>query len=164
MFKEIAGLASMMKQAQKLSDRMQDISRQLKGKRVVGTSGGGMIEVEMNGLGECVAVKIDPLLVERGDLEMIEDLLPGALNQALGKAKKLHGEAMQSLTENIPVPGLNSAIAKLISGEQDATDHDPETDNDPNSDFDDDNDLAAENDDDQDGDQSGSNAGNRPGK
>jgi DNA-binding YbaB/EbfC family protein len=117
MFKEIAGLTSILKQAQKFRDRMEDVTRQLKAKRATGAAGGGMVEVEVNGLGECISVKIDPLLVERGEREMIEDLLPAAFNQALAKAKQQHGRAMQAVADGIPVPGLNEAMAKMMSGD-----------------------------------------------
>lgn len=115
MFKEIAGMASLMKQAQKLSDRMESVSRELKSKRVVGAAGGGMVEVEMDGLGECLAVKIDSMLVEGGEREMIEDLLPAAINQAMNKAKEHHASAMKALTADLPVSGLGSSISKMIA-------------------------------------------------
>ena len=79
----------------------------------MGKTGGGMVEVEVNGLGEVLRLTIDPQLVERGEREMIEDLVPAAVNQALAKAKQLHVEAMQSMTRDLDVPGLNEAIAQL---------------------------------------------------
>jgi hypothetical protein len=101
-----------------------------------------MVEVEVNGLGECLSVKIDPLLVERQDREMIEDLLPGAFNQALAKAKQHHSDAMQSLTANIPLPGLNEAISKMMSGEKAGPFEDDDDDSD-GDDPDDDEDSAS---------------------
>lgn len=113
MFKGLANLASMMKQAQQMGGKMQGIQQKLKAERVVGTAGGGMVEVEANGLGEILRLKIDPALVEKGEREMIEDLVPAAVNQANARAKQLHTEAMQSLTEGIELPGLNDALAKI---------------------------------------------------
>lgn len=113
MFKGLANLASLMKQAQQMGGKMQDIQQKLKTERVVGTAGGGMVEVEANGLGEIIRLKIDPALVEKGEREMIEDLVPAAVNQANARAKQLHTEAMQSLTEGMDLPGLNDALAKI---------------------------------------------------
>ena len=70
-----------------------------------GSSGGGMVEVEANGVGEVLSVRIDPALFARGDREMIEDLLPAAINQTLDKVKQLHNEAMQSVTGGMDLPG-----------------------------------------------------------
>jgi nucleoid-associated protein EbfC len=124
MFKEIANLASLMKHAQKMSDRMKELQKQLKTKRATGSAGAGMVEVEVNGLGEVLHVKIDPTLVEQGEREMIEDLLPAAVNQALAKAKQLHVETMQSLTGDLNFPGLNQAISEFMAGGGDGADED----------------------------------------
>ena len=56
-----------------------------------------MVEVEVNGFGEVLRVTIEPELVQRGDREMIEDLLPSAVNQAITKSRQMHAEAMQRL-------------------------------------------------------------------
>ena len=72
----LANLGSMFKQAQEMGDKLQGLNQQLKTKRATGTAGGGLITVEVNGLGEVLQVQIDPSLIEKGDREMIEDLLP----------------------------------------------------------------------------------------
>ncbi len=110
MFKGLSNLASLVKQAQQMGGKMQEVSSQLKGKRVKGTAGGGLIEVEANGLGEILRVRIDASLQDR---EMLEDLLPAAINQAGEKAKQLHMETMQSMTEGLDMPGLSEAISQL---------------------------------------------------
>lgn len=116
MFKGLANFASMIKQAQQLGGKLQGLSEELRGKRVTGTSGGGLIEAEVNGLGELLRVRIDPQLSVQNDREMIEDLLPAAVNQALVRAKELHAEAMKSLTQGMNLPGLDEALAKLREG------------------------------------------------
>lgn len=113
MFKSLSNLASMLKQAQQMSGKMQEINERLKSERATASTGAGLVEVEVNGLGEVLRVKIDPALVARGEREMIEDLLPGAVNQAVTKARKLHMEAMKSLTEGFNLPGLDQAIDSL---------------------------------------------------
>ena len=118
MFKGIGNIASLMKTAQQMGGKMQQINGQLKTARVTGAAGGGMVEIEANGLGEVLRAKIDPALLEAGDSEMLEDLLPAAINQAQVKAKQLHRDAMQSMTEGLSLPGLNEALDQLSSGEQ----------------------------------------------
>jgi DNA-binding YbaB/EbfC family protein len=114
MFKELGNMASMLRQAQQMGGKMQEVAAQLKSKRVSGSAGGGMIQVEANGLGDILKVKIDPTL--SGDLEMIEDLLPAAMNQVSTKAKELHAEMMQAITSDLNLPGLDEAISKLSGG------------------------------------------------
>lgn len=116
MFKGLGNLASLMRQASQLNGKMQALSEQLKSQRVVGSSGGGMVEAEANGLGELLRVKIDPLLVERGEREMIEDLVPAAVNQAVAKARELHMAAMRSMTEGLDLPGMDGLMDSLRGG------------------------------------------------
>jgi DNA-binding YbaB/EbfC family protein len=116
MFKGLGNLkdlGSLLKQAQEIGSKMQAINEELRLKRAVGHAGGGLVEVEVNGLGEVLAVRIDPSLMEKRDREMIEDLLPDAFNSAQRKAKQMYGEAMQSLTGGLPLPGVQDAIAQL---------------------------------------------------
>jgi DNA-binding YbaB/EbfC family protein len=109
----LANLGSLVKQAQEMGSKMQAIGEELKTKRATGTAGGGLIEVDVNGLAEVLAVRIDPALVAKGDREMIEDLLPAAFNAAQQKAKQLHAAAMESLTGGMQVPGLQEALAQF---------------------------------------------------
>jgi DNA-binding protein YbaB len=69
--------------------------------------------VEANGLGEVVAVRLDPSLVEKQDRELMEDLLPAAINAAQRKAKELHAESMQQITGGLPLPGISEALSAL---------------------------------------------------
>jgi hypothetical protein len=112
----LANLPALMKQAQEMGTKMKAISDELKTKRATGSVGGGLVEVEVNGLGEVLAVRIDPSLVAKQDREMIEDLLPAAFNAAAQKAKQLHAEAMASLTGGIQFPGLDDALSQLTGG------------------------------------------------
>ncbi len=137
MFKQLGNLASMLRQAQQVGGRMQELNEKLRSERVTGSAGGGMVEAELNGLGEVVRVRIDPLLVERGEREMIEDLIPAAINQGQVKAKQLHLQAAQSLTQGLQVPGLEDALSQLTGQfqQQDAAAEGDtvDTDDDPDS-------------------------------
>ena len=73
-----------------------------------------MVQVEVNGLGEVLRVQIDPELVARGDREMIEDLLPAAVNPAVEKANQLRLEAIQSMAKDLNLPGLDAAACPTV--------------------------------------------------
>jgi nucleoid-associated protein EbfC len=110
MFKGLGNLTSLMKQAQEVGSQMQAVNEQLKTKRTTGSAGGGLVEVEANGLGEVVRVKIEPSLVERGDREMIEDLAVAAFNQAKAGAEQLRSDAMRSMC--MPVSASRDSTAR----------------------------------------------------
>lgn len=111
MFKQIGKISSLLRDARDLSGRMKEMSDQLASKRVTGTAGGGMIQVEANGHGEVLRVKIDPTVAN--DREMIEDLLPAAINQASSKARELGAEMVQSVAGTFDVAGLKEALAQI---------------------------------------------------
>lgn len=113
MFKGIGNLGNLWKSAQEMTGKMQELQGQLRAARVTGTAGGGMVEIEANGLGEVLRVRLDPALVASGDREMLEDLLPAAFNQVQSKARDLHRTSMQSLTQGLNLPGLSEALAQF---------------------------------------------------
>ncbi len=118
MFGGLGNLASLMKQAQQIGGKLEGISSELKSRRTTGQAGGGMVQVEVNGLQEVLSCKIDPKLMRDEDRELLEDLLVGAANEALAKARQLHAEAMQSLTGGMNLPGLQEAMAGITGGGQ----------------------------------------------
>ena len=109
----LANLPGLIKQAQEMGSKMQQLSAELKTKKVTGSAGGGLVEVDANGLGEALAVRIDPSLFAKQDRELLEDLLPAAINAAHQKAKELHAEQMQSLAGGMNIPGLSDALGGL---------------------------------------------------
>jgi len=108
----LANIGNLMKQAQEVGKQMEHLNEELKTKRVMGSAGAGMVEVEANGVGEVLAVRIDPSLFEKQDREFVEDLLPAAINTAQQKAKQLHAEKMQELTGGLNIPGLQEAFGQ----------------------------------------------------
>ncbi|MEC7695837.1 MAG: YbaB/EbfC family nucleoid-associated protein [Planctomycetota bacterium] len=116
MFKGIGDLASMLKQAQSMGSRMKEMNGQLSAMRAVGNAGGGLVEVEVNGLGEMLRISFDPSLLEKQDLELIEDLVPAATNAALQKAKEEQARTMQDLAGGMDIPGLSDALNSLGDG------------------------------------------------
>ncbi len=115
MFKGIGNIASLLKEAQNIGPKMEKVTEELKAKRVSGSAGGGMVSVLANGLGHILKIEIDPMLKEKGDVEMVADLLPAAINEASAKAKQLHVESMQSVAGGFSLPaGIDDAL-KLFS-------------------------------------------------
>ena len=93
---------------------MQAMQDELKTKRATGSAGGGLVEVEVNGLGEVLAVRIDPSLVEKRDREMIEDLLPAAFNAAQQKAKATARRSHAAITGGMPLAGLAGRTVAIV--------------------------------------------------
>jgi len=120
MFKGLGNMVSVMRQARQLGAQMQAVTDKLKNQRATASTGAGMVEVEVNGLGEVLRVKIDPTLVARGEREMIEDLIPAAVNQAVAKAKQLHMDAFKAVAADLDVPGLDETLRQMTDADQDA--------------------------------------------
>ena len=116
MLKGLGNIAALMKQARTMGPRMQEQMEKLKSKTVHGASGGGMIKVQANGIGQILSVVIDPALSGQSDVEMIQDLLPAAINDALEKQQQLRMEVMQSVTEDLPLPGNMEDMLKQFMG------------------------------------------------
>lgn len=116
----LANIGALVKQAQEMGGKMQAIQAELKTKKATGSSGGGLVEVDVNGLADVLAVRIDPTLVAKGDREMIEDLLPTAINAAQAKAKQMHSEALQQLAGGLPMGGFADMLSQLPGANPDA--------------------------------------------
>ena len=116
MFKGIGDLAGMLKQAQSMGSRMKEMNEQLSAIRAIGSAGGGLVEGEVNGLGEMIRISIDSTLLEKKDRELIEDLVPAATNTALSKAKEQQARSMQDLAGGMDIPGLSDALQSLGDG------------------------------------------------
>jgi DNA-binding YbaB/EbfC family protein len=117
MFKGLSNLGALIRQAQQIGGQMQNLGEELKGRRAQGTAGGGMVEIEVNGLLEVLRCRIDDQLIAQGDRELIEDLVAAAMNQAVGKGKQLHAEAVKELTGGLDLPGVQEALAKFTNPE-----------------------------------------------
>jgi nucleoid-associated protein EbfC len=112
----LANIGTLLKQAQQMGGKLQQVMEDLKTRRVEGTAGGGMVNVEANGAGEVIHCRIDPSLITSGDRELIEDLLPAAINQALTKSKQLQADAMKSMAAGAELPDLDAILAQLSGG------------------------------------------------
>ncbi len=104
MFKGLGNLGS-VKQAQQLGGQMEQLTEELKNRRASGTAGGGMVEIEINGLLEVLRCRIDPQLIAQGDRELIEDLVVAAVNQAVAAGQAIAREAIKEMTGGLQLPG-----------------------------------------------------------
>jgi nucleoid-associated protein EbfC len=97
-------LGNLMKQAQQMQEKMGEMQAKMAEMEVSGASGGGMLQVTLNGKYELKKVKIDPSLVDPNDVEVLEDLLVAAFNDAKGKVEaQMQGE-MAKLTGGLNLP------------------------------------------------------------
>lgn len=97
-------IGQMMKQAQKLQAKMAEMQEQLGNTEIAGAAGGGMVQVTVTGKGEVRKVRIDPSLVDPNDVEVLEDLLVAAFNDAKAKVEAHISENMAELTGGMKLP------------------------------------------------------------
>jgi DNA-binding YbaB/EbfC family protein len=101
------GLGNMMKQMQQMQAKMEEMQAELEAAEVEASAGGGMVKVLTNGKNEVLSVIIDPEVVDKEDIEMLQDLVVAAVNQAREKVQEMQSEQMSSLTGGLNIPGLN---------------------------------------------------------
>ena len=97
-------LGQMMKQAQEMQAKMAEMQERLASAEVTGSSGGGMIEVTMTGKGEMRGLKLDPSLLSPEEVEVLEDLIVAAVNDARAKVEETTAEEMKKLTGGLNLP------------------------------------------------------------
>ena len=96
-------IQQMMKQAAKMQDQVQKQAAQ---SRAEGTAGGGAVTIVINGLKQVQSLKIDPEAVSKEDVEMLQDLILAALNDAYRKADEAMSKQMQGMMGGMKIPGL----------------------------------------------------------
>jgi DNA-binding YbaB/EbfC family protein len=101
------GMGQMMKQAQKLQSQMMKLQEELAEKTVESSSGGGMVTVVANGRQQIVSIQIENEVVDPDDVDMLQDLVLAAVNDALAKAQEMVSSEMGKLTGGLNIPGLS---------------------------------------------------------
>ncbi len=99
-------MQSLMRQVQKMQKKMAKLQEELGEKTVEATVGGGMVTAVVNGRQELVSIKIDPEVVNPEDVEMLEDLVVAAVNEALRRSQEMVQEEMAKITGGLKIPGL----------------------------------------------------------
>ena len=100
------GMGNMMKQAQKLQNQMMRLQEELAEKTVEASAGGGMIKVVANGRQQILSIQIEKEVVDPEDVEMLQDLMLAAVNDALQKSQEMVSAEMSKLTGGMNIPGL----------------------------------------------------------
>jgi DNA-binding YbaB/EbfC family protein len=113
MFKNLTGLAQMLKSASSIGDRVKEMKERLAKQTATGRAGGDLVKVEVTGTGEVTKVRISPELISRNDVELIEELIPVAMNEALAKVRKMNIDMLREATGGISSPGLDEALSSL---------------------------------------------------
>ena len=99
-------LGGLMKQAQALQRKMQELQAELGERTVTAQAGGGMVEAVVNGRQELVSLNIDPEVATPDDVDMLQDLVLAAVNEALNRSREMVAQEMSKLTGGLQIPGL----------------------------------------------------------
>jgi DNA-binding YbaB/EbfC family protein len=100
------GLGNVLKQAQQMHAKISQLQEEMAGKTVEASSGGGMVNIVMNGKQEILSIRIDPEVVSREDIDMLQDLIAAAVNEAIRKSHEMMTEEMRKITGGLSIPGL----------------------------------------------------------
>jgi len=100
------GFGNIVKQAQELQERLAKVQEAAATRTVDASAGGGMVTATVNGRLEVVRLHIEPAVLEGGDVQMLEDLIIAAVNQAIRAAQQQMAEEMSKLTGGLKIPGL----------------------------------------------------------
>ena len=102
----VKGFGNILKQAQQMHTKIAQLQEEMAGKTVEASSGGGMVNVVINGKQEILSIRIDPEVVNREDVEMLQDLIVAAVNEAIRKSQEMMTEEMKKITGGLNIPGL----------------------------------------------------------
>jgi hypothetical protein len=100
------GMGNIMKQAQKLQSKMQKLQEEMAHKTIQTTAGGGMVKVVANGKQQIISIQIEKEVIDPEDVEMLQDLILSAVNDALAKSQEMVSEEMGKLTGGMNIPGM----------------------------------------------------------
>lgn len=102
----MANLGNLMKQAQQLQEKLARAQEEAASKTVEASSGGNMVTAVVNGRLEVVSLRVDPTVLEGGDVEMLQDLVIAAVNEGIRKAQQMMAETMGKVAGGLKIPGL----------------------------------------------------------
>ena len=100
------GLGNILKQAQQMHAKISQLQEEMAEKTIEASSGGGMVNIVMNGKQQVLTIRIDPEVVNREDIEMLQDLVVAAVNEGIRKSQEMMAEEMKKITGGLSIPGL----------------------------------------------------------
>lgn len=114
-FESLGQQRELLQQAAAIYERFSSLQRRLRKEEVVGSAGAGLVEVEMNALGEAVGCRIDPQVLKPEEKEFLEGLLVEAVNAALRKATEAQARMMKQAAEELDLPSFQPFLQSLFS-------------------------------------------------
>ncbi len=99
-------MSGIMKQAQKLQSKMKKMQEELAEKTVEATAGGGMVKAVANGSQQILSIRLEKEVVDPEDIEMLQDMILAAVNDALNKSQQMVSDEMSKITGGLNIPGL----------------------------------------------------------
>jgi DNA-binding YbaB/EbfC family protein len=99
-------MEGILRQAQQVQERIARVQEELAGKTVEASAGGGMVTVVVNGRQEIVSVRIEKEVVSPDDVDLLQDLVAGAANEAISRSRKMMADEMAKITGGLNLPGL----------------------------------------------------------
>ncbi len=100
------GFGNILKQAQQMHAKIAQLQEEMAAKTVEASSGGGMVNIVMNGKQEVLSIRIDPEVVNKEDIGMLQDLVAAAINEAIRKSQEMMTEEMKKVTGGLSIPGF----------------------------------------------------------
>jgi len=97
---------NLMKQAQVMQQKMSTLQKELEGREIETSAGGGMVKIKINGKQEILEFKLDPECVDPTDVESLEELILTAINQSVKESQEMVSNAMSKVTGGLSIPGL----------------------------------------------------------
>lgn len=101
-----SNMQGVLKQAQKMQERIAELQADLDQREYDFTVGGGMITIKMNGKKEMQSIEIKPEVVDPDDIEMLQDLIVAGVNEAISSIEKTNSDEMSKVTGNLNIPGM----------------------------------------------------------
>jgi DNA-binding YbaB/EbfC family protein len=99
-------MTGIVRQAQRMQGQIQKVQAEIAEKRVEASAGGGVVTAVVNGNSELLELKINPEVVDPNDIEMLQDLIVGAVNQAMKAATDMMNAEVEKITGGLNIPGL----------------------------------------------------------
>ena len=100
------GMNSLVRQAQQMQAKITRVQEEIGNKTIEASTGGGMVTAKVNGKQELLAIKIDPEVVDPEDVEVLQEMILGAVNQAMEEAGKMMNTEIEKITGGLNIPGL----------------------------------------------------------